>query len=1393
MTTSFLNSGSTITRGLAVDDSKSESVLLGEPLDQMLNAECKYSFQCSINAPTAIGGLVLPTASSPGTGNIVIRGHAGTGKSTLALQMLVEAARRNNDVCGAYISLEETQAHVFEKAKKSGWSPYVWPLNHAFPVDATASAAELADNLQTVLKQPMACTASDALMHEIGTEWPSGELPFEQHDECPYSMGKMNQVESENTCHFWHRCESAQEDSQKLFHAKNSRADAQEHVESPGIVILPQLLPRPFNPETSADSEGGIFWPRYRQLDDLLRAAEFVAANPKKGPRNIRLVCIDCLNAFGTGGLTRDHLVALFDLFKRRQMQGILVVEENDRGIFAGDSQIDSDTIDFLADMVIRLTGIDEEGYWLRHFHIVKSRHQPHVLGRHPFKIVGQKEKVHPASPAKADATATAERATGNSLRKDGLVNDSQPDTVLPEFPEDPREGQSESASGVHSVSELISDVDKQGQEEVDQDASLKNLQEHLKNWKIGCPWRRRFPPDTGIRLFPSVHTIVAASEHLAEPEETHTHSPDRWIWSSENLGKMVRLMPTTDSQVFTVVGPATSGKSLIAGNFLLEGLFSGEDVLLIRFSERADFSAEGSWSPDPQDAGVSRSRNRKDRRANFFATDALRRLVSKAEYDALARESEKTTHATRKAFDAKPSVRPFFEAQRAAQVTVLEAFLSTFGPQKIQFRIHEFDEGLRKNVIDADKEAKQATRKPLLVEIAMRPGALLPEEFVAIVREVYRWGRHFRQREGFGIRRAALLDVHLIGAQYPLLKHSSTTAGLFLSSLTHILRCRKTDFMMTAQVSGVPESENVMKKAVSLADHVITCEHCDVFGDRYITVRGPGLIEGDMIRARSPELVPAVFRRQRDRQHKDEEPRGADYFEVDFTTLQGLVGFSSGDIRRPGVCLQLFEEGTLHAAYNSQVARLVRFAMGSEGSGKLDSLPDEEPRRRAFSPSLPVVSTRESPTVTVDSFDSVYANPFHHSLELLQGAPLHNTVLRTIDEFAIRNTLVKDVAEKVQERLLYAHLYYRNVLLLACDQKTQADLIQFKEDPFDFWHMVETLAERDGLTILCDHRAQETLACLAIDGLLPLERGRCRRVPKPWVAALPNYLDLMSRILPKAYPLFSTDASSELSPQARELVQTPEQRARMHLERLRREQVGRAVAEQISDALKSLSPSQDGSAETHRYLILCWYSHLRELIAKYESATQNGDLDSSAVRKVVGAMQVLALPGKGFRGDWYLEVPAGSVSEFLGKGIKDALLRPEEDLKRFIEGIGIPSWPRKGTTFCSKAQRRKLDTLRSEDVEQAEARFEHLKKAAEPGRKLLKAWPGGSVTLDYVMSRHCEANRRSELPGYAKVRGELYGVMKTLMDQNETGITVDREAIAKYVVSLATRAATNK
>jgi len=84
----------------------------------------------------------------------------------------------------------------------------------------------------------------------------------------------------------------------------------------------------------------------------------------------------------------------------------------------------------------------------------------------------------------------------------------------------------------------------------------------------------------------------------------------------------------------------------------------------------------------------------------------------------------------------------------------------------------------------------------------------------------------------------------------------------------------------------------------------------------------------------------------------------------------------------------------------------------------------------------------------------------------------------------------------------------------------------------------------------------------------------------------------------------------------------------------------------------------------------ICWYSELRELIDLYPNLTSQ--------------LYVYRLPGGGFTGDWRISLMKGSVSVNLGKEVLNLLCDEEEDYKRFLMGVGLPTNSRfyKGANF---------------------------------------------------------------------------------------------------------------
>jgi len=580
----------------------------------------------------------------------------------------------------------------------------------------------------------------------------------------------------------------------------------------------------------------------------------------------------------------------------------------------------------------------------------------------------------------------------------------------------------------------------------------------------------------------------------------------------------------------------------------------------------------------------------------------------------------------------------------------------------------------------------KNNASSPLLIELAFKSGASSPEWFAEIIRTVYHWGEKYRRDT---IKRMALLRASEIGVSYPQLYNSSTAGKLFLPSLVHLVTAKETALIITAETGGSDRTIEIVNQVKSLADMNLVCKYREVFGDRYVTITGPGMAEWSKEGTGDSDIVPAVLWR-------DKDGEDGESFSLDFTTLDGLVGLDSENIRRPGVHLQFFEGGKLHKKYNDYVLKLIQFAMGTEGESK------EE----------------KTPLVTMNRFDSSGSHAFHRSLNILKGAPRHNTILRTRDEFSHnlidrkkqistdekeKNSAKKNFAEEkrtinwqLKQWQAYDSLYYRNVLLIACDEDTYDALKPLKKTPDDpadvqslleFWGKTEELT-KEKVALIYDTRSSETASCLLMDGILcingksaPMHRdgkqsdGEKLKLNEMFSegngkSELKYFLEHLNALLPRnKFSTFQNDKGQWKFP---------------------------------PEAMNYFVKEGQNSG---RFLIIGWYSQISEIIeyvrSNFNSNTSNilnaGDSLSigntsntkeDALKKISDALKkirLLPLPGGGFAGDWNLEVSPNSVSKALGRKILDELLTLKEDFLRFKKGVGLPCFPHLDNEFDVK------------------------------------------------------------------------------------------------------------
>lgn len=1074
-------------------DKSNGRISLGECLDQLFNRECLFPFeQLGGLREGKFGGLVCPAAdqSRRGTGNIVIKGAAGTGKSTLALQIAVEAARRNKHVNSAYISLEESPQQLFAKAKMFGWEGWLTPLTERPEIwkGETPSRDNLPKDLDAILKRgSFVCPYGYA------------EKNDGQHQTC-------NAERRKNGCRY--SCFPCKNERKCCLVSKEDKGKGPECGGSCGLqfgnhVLLPGLDARVFEPSDEYEKHDHLFRVRLAQLEDLLHAAKELnsaAASEGKGEyggRRLDVVCIDSLNVLGQGHLTRDHLSALFDLFRQYGVIGVFVYEQIETGHITGRSDLSLKDIEFLADTVIDLTGSEFQGYWVRHFHISKSRHQQQVLGRHPFKILEAPEftdEDKKSGPCRHLVTSQSvcTEPTDKEIRMSRFG--------IRVFP------------SIHTVIRSSSGAQGAGE---GGDAKVFFQEKNLND--IAGEVLKRPYPVLGTISGPLVagKSILAFNfllQGLAEGQNgilitlgescvfntgnaivgDDSANVSRYICVVDELRtKLLKALGDDDRDAFDhslfvdiltkagVTARKREGKD-VPSIFEADILKKVDDILTCL--DKIDLSSV------PKEKCVSDL---------LWLVLSRHRMVNNLLKD--RRKSNETEGHSAPQNEAVEAIKKYREALLVSEGSLLQAITETIpeccgpamgigfelaklcakvdgnvgaGPKELAGRFAALFPRLiqAKNALDREYLLKNGTFVNLLdgkrsdlnpleenlcrllgylvehhkvkyavwscrkrndgggfgdrllgnyvVEMALQPGTLLPEELGTFVRLVYAAftvsgdgdkaegkDQEARGRRKNWPRRAVLLNAGRIGVSYPFLNKPTTGPELFLTGLSHLFHCRDTDFLITVPTGGVPASEEIAKQAASLADSVLECSHLNVFGDRYVTVTGPGMIERDVRHASTHEDVPGVLR------------RSAKTFSIDMNALAGLVGFSTGDIRRPGVLLQLFEEGMLHQKYNHQVKRLVQFAMGE-------------------STSIDGSSLRESPRVQIDTFDSEEAGAFHRSLDLLQNSPLSNTVVRTVDEFAIR-THPQAGEEETDKDKTHGSVYYRNMILFLCDKDT--------------------------------------------------------------------------------------------------------------------------------------------------------------------------------------------------------------------------------------------------------------------------------------------------------------------------------------------------------------------
>lgn len=588
----------------------------------------------------------------------------------------------------------------------------------------------------------------------------------------------------------------------------------------------------------------------------------------------------------------------------------------------------------------------------------------------------------------------------------------------------------------------------------------------------------------------------------------------------------------------------------------------------------------------------------------------------------------------------------------------------------------------------------------PCLIEADFKTGGIFPEEFIQIVRDIF---RIYGKADGAPpIHRVVLMDVGAIGSSYPFLRESRTTGEMFLPAFTHIMRNLGVDLVMVGTTGFLPECDKQVHRACALANTVISYSCQEIFGDRYVIVKGEGLTSAGETSKR--DYVPGVIRTYMDGDNKR-------YFHVDTQPLRGLAGFETGRVFRPGLSVYLFQENEpLHGRYNREIGAMLRSMLAAQrttfsGDGQHEC---------------------DDNDVSILTFDSTESEALHDSLEMLIEKPQERTVIYTCDEFW---------RKRLRKR---TYPYYRNLLLLAY----RLDICSPPEHPFTSWKDVRTYAnqyegKRDiDCPFWIDQRAVESYSCILLDALVAGLRQSTINDDQ-----LPNKAE--DARSPFASILAQGDFCSDPNVQQELLA--------LH-----------ALLTPISEEIARMNwRNPHGDTRVHlpedSGVYVCWYSQLRELIARRPDLT--------------GKIGFCALPGGGFKGDWYIGVGMGSVSKSLGDDVIELLNHPQEVYKRWARGVGLPPAP------SSKTDRTKPqwthESLRDVDPEPF---FYAWRNATRP-----------ETSLNSLLQIHAKAMSRASIEGYGTIRDCLAHICRQLAP---VGLSIKDTDAAEHVRKVAERLA---
>lgn len=299
------------------------------------------------------GGIRMPhyhgtRKMDEGSGNIVISGKPGVGKSTLAFQFAAACASSPNDGIAVYFSLDVDEKQIVKSM----------------------------------------CSASSGLHINYLCDYPS-----KQNEELfPYDSNSNKGLEMlfRSILH-----KQGKKIVPQLILPKLSQRGIYPDAGRDGDSIFLQRM------KELRQLLRGIY--AYNMAE---REKEIKDREPL-----VKLVVIDSLDVFGERTLTREEINRLFMLFKEYGIIGVFTMGSVGYESLTAEAVYQA-AVTYQADVVIELKKEFYNNYTCSYFAIPKSRYIRHVLGHHPYKVESNKKLVKEQYPKEQPAEAFSFQST---------------------------------------------------------------------------------------------------------------------------------------------------------------------------------------------------------------------------------------------------------------------------------------------------------------------------------------------------------------------------------------------------------------------------------------------------------------------------------------------------------------------------------------------------------------------------------------------------------------------------------------------------------------------------------------------------------------------------------------------------------------------------------------------------------------------------------------------------------------------------------------------------------------------------------------------------------------------------------------------------------------------